>query len=291
LLENGATCEISDVCFFKSVADFSRYWKYCNIHDTTTISKLVSNIFALMDKHLRTNERTEFILQQFSSADSDNYFKKLPLELIQTICSYELDEELWMELSDVITKHAPNGSLKIDFGYSDFSYAVPRFIWRFWDKFSDDTKNLVVAKIRTVTFRSVTEEFYDSLLKFLRLPIMANTFPNPETHVAPSLLDGAVYFTHPKAILILKAIVETQPHLLKTYRCANTERVPAVWDAMLKNNTPVIEYLISIDSWPMVSPWGEQMTLEAWATRRRATEVLPFVYECRKKYNMDVTKE
>lgn len=294
MLAHGASLQIRDMSVFKSVAEFSQYWKYCNKHDVDLISKLVSNLTRSRKNDLKTSERAEFVMQMYKSGSANsNYFKSLPSEIIQHICSYGLDQSFWWELSAILVKHAPDGSLKIDFGwYHELRFNTLEFVWTYWHKLCDETKTKVASDIQNVIFNVEPNVRCEALLKLLRLPNMVNKFPNPETHVAPRILGSAMYTPHVMSLDVVKTLVETQPYSPGLYRCSTTDRVPAVWETMLNDNRVVIEYLISIDSWPMVSEWGDKLTFEQWTPSRKINkETVAFVYECRKKYNLDLTKD
>ena len=156
---------------------------------------------------------------------------------------------------------------------------------RYWQKFTEYTKKEIIKAVLDTLTHNWTDEHYESLQKFLRLPFMANTFHDPKTRsTAPRILSCLLYRPHPKVLDTLKVIVETQEHIrewMGSYVCVYQDRVPEVWYALENNHRVVVEYLIMNDMWTMqcahtdLATWGE----------KRCAEGLDFVDECRRKYN------
>ncbi len=284
MLEHGASCEIHSPKIFKSADEFRRYWKFCDRTSPQIISTLVSNLFNYYDfLQIRTDERKEFIMNEYRSTSSNNLFKQLPLEIVQQIVSYQLDDYLWLELADIMIRDVPDHSVDIEFWSSQFHVVVPKFIWKFWDKFSEKTKARIVQEMQCVLLHNADDEFFDSLLKFFRLPIMANRFPSPANKVAPDILRSALYSNHPKALELVKTLAETQQYKPGDYRCPYTDRGQQVWHAMYtKDNRKTLEYLIEIDSWPLQNDY---MTFDQWlnANPGLKPEIVEFVRDCLKK--------
>lgn len=292
LLEHGARCNFDDPTVFKSLDQFTRIWKFCDTNNTELISKLVSGLFRYPSyQKINTAERKNLIMTANGSTSNDNVFKMLPLEIIEKIFSEVFEDNLWLEIADHLLKDVPDNSLDLTIVTKANYTTMPKFFMKYWTKFSEKTKTwakqmtLSLGGERTDAFRvqgipdleEADDEFYDSLLKFLQCPFMSSLFPpiTQDKTVVPMILFHAIHSPHPRALDLLKVLVQIQKCKPSMYVSSSFVKYPAVWFAMIHNNRKTIEYLIDIGSFPTRTYFD---TYEIFARSRNVSEeTLQFV--------------
>lgn len=196
------------------------------------------------------DRRGTFLRLAWKFGNEDNYFKLLPRELIEHICSYNLDKPDWWESAEYLISNSDpiDQKLEIFKEYVGLTRPAP-FVWQNWDLFLIPVITQITSQLLegipllNLEHPNKVKTALDWCQKFIRRQ-------NSVVVLNGSSSADLVYFcmTNEFAVSLYHTMMEHGGNTFWTLFGPDSTIFgkPAYWFAAIENNRPMLQYLAEI---------------------------------------------
>jgi hypothetical protein len=265
------------------------------VNERKTSEELMKRLLEIVtagkyEKNPANGKRGRLIRLAWKFGNEDNNFKVLPREIVELICSFNVDKPDWWEIAEYLTSKATVKALPTAISYQSLLPILP-FVWQYWDRFSPSTISSFTA-LTVGTTRRMVADHPKKEAEIVNWSIKLVTAVQ-KCHIVSSYATSEVFkfiMENELAVPLFEAIMKYcgSSNFLEYYLKPNSPLVlddskyptitPAVWTAALMNNRSMLKYLVEKDHLHFRHPANSFERLSALvATHGRDQSVLEYI--------------